>query len=154
MCLVYFIFYFFFISEKNSCIFWSKPCTPWSDATFCHVLPGLHCLQMSLLLDIRHKWLEHMYHKKSKKSEHPKNCRNYPKYWTSWLYHWVLCAKDVNGIADSVDPDQTAPRAVWSGSALSAQACLSENLGSLHRRTSYSATQPLSMSGLLNKTVT
>ena len=31
-----------------------------------------------------------------------------------------------------VDPDQTAPLgAVWSGSALFAQACLSENLGSL-----------------------
>ena len=31
-----------------------------------------------------------------------------------------------------VDPDQTAPLgAVWSGSAMFAQACLSENLGSL-----------------------
>ena len=35
-------------------------------------------------------------------------------------------------MANSVDPDQTAPRgAVWSGSALFAQAYLSENLGSL-----------------------
>ena len=40
--------------------------------------------------------------------------------------------KDAEGIANSVDPDQTAPLgAVWSGSALFAQACLSENLGSL-----------------------
>ena len=40
--------------------------------------------------------------------------------------------KDVAGIANSVDPDQTAPlRAVWSGSALFAQTYLSENLGSL-----------------------
>ena len=32
----------------------------------------------------------------------------------------------------SVDPDQTAPLgAVWSGSALFAQTCLSENLGTL-----------------------
>ena len=42
--------------------------------------------------------------------------------------------KDVEGIAKIVDPDQTAPLgagAVWSGSALFAQTCLSENLGSL-----------------------
>ena len=35
-------------------------------------------------------------------------------------------------LVNSVDPDQTAPLgAVWSGSALFAQAYLSENLGSL-----------------------
>ena len=40
--------------------------------------------------------------------------------------------KDVDGIANSVDPDQTASLgAVWSGSAMYAQTCLSENLGSL-----------------------
>ena len=40
-------------------------------------------------------------------------------------------AKDADGMANSVDPDQTAPLgAVWSGSTLFAQACLSENLGS------------------------
>ena len=40
--------------------------------------------------------------------------------------------KDATGIANSVNPDQTAPLgAVWSGSALSAQTCLSEDLGSL-----------------------
>ena len=40
--------------------------------------------------------------------------------------------KDAEGIANSLDPDQTAPvGAVWSGSALFAQAYLSENLGSL-----------------------
>ena len=35
--------------------------------------------------------------------------------------------KDAEGIANSVDPDQTAPEG--SGSALFAQACPSENLG-------------------------
>ena len=41
--------------------------------------------------------------------------------------------KDAAGIANSVDPDQTAPplRAVWSGSALFAQTCLSENFVTL-----------------------
>ena len=39
---------------------------------------------------------------------------------------------DADGMANNVDPDQTAPvGAVWSGSALFAQAYLSENLGSL-----------------------
>ena len=39
---------------------------------------------------------------------------------------------DADGMANSVDPDQTAlVGAVWSGSALFAQAYLSENLGLL-----------------------
>ena len=43
-------------------------------------------------------------------------------------------SKDADAIANSVDPDQTAPLgAVWSGSALFAQIYLSENLGSLIR---------------------
>ena len=43
-----------------------------------------------------------------------------------------MCPKDADRIANSVDPDQTAPiGAVWSGSALFAQTCMSENLGSL-----------------------
>ena len=40
--------------------------------------------------------------------------------------------KAVDGMADSVDPDQIAPLgAVWSESTLFAKTCLSENLGSL-----------------------
>ena len=40
--------------------------------------------------------------------------------------------KGAAGIANSVDPDQTAPvGAVWSGYALFAQTCLSKNLGTL-----------------------
>ena len=43
-----------------------------------------------------------------------------------------MSPNDTDGMANSVDPDQTAPLgAVWSGSALFAQAYLSENLGSL-----------------------
>ena len=43
-----------------------------------------------------------------------------------------MSPKDVDGMANSVDPDQTAPLgAVWSGSALFAKAYLSKNLGSL-----------------------
>ena len=43
-----------------------------------------------------------------------------------------MSPNDADGMANSVDPDQTAPLgAVWSGSALFAQAYLSEKLGSL-----------------------
>ena len=45
-----------------------------------------------------------------------------------------MSPKDADGMASSVDPDQTAPLgagAVWSGSTLFTQAYLSENLESL-----------------------
>ena len=43
-----------------------------------------------------------------------------------------MLLKDADGIANSVEPDQTAPLgAVWSGSALFAHAYLSKYLGSL-----------------------
>ena len=43
-----------------------------------------------------------------------------------------MILKDADGIANSVDPDQTASLgAVWSGSTLFVQAYLSKNLGSL-----------------------
>ena len=54
-----------------------------------------------------------------------------------WLYHRAKSPKDADRMANSVVPDQTAPRsdqglgAVWSASTLIAQAYLSENLGSL-----------------------
>ena len=49
-----------------------------------------------------------------------------------WLYHRVMSPNNEDGMENSVDSDQTAPlEAVWSGSALFAQICLSENLGSL-----------------------
>ena len=37
-----------------------------------------------------------------------------------------MSPKDADGMANSVDPDQTAPLAVWSGSTLFAQAYLSK----------------------------
>ena len=57
---------------------------------------------------------------------------NHSKIWTMWLYNRVMSPNDADGMANSEDPDQTASLgAVWSGSALFAQAYLSENLGSL-----------------------
>ena len=42
-----------------------------------------------------------------------------------------MSPNDADWMANSVDPDQTALGAVWSGSALFTQAYQSENLGSL-----------------------
>ena len=44
----------------------------------------------------------------------------------------MMRPNDANRMANSIVPDQTAPlEAVWSGSTMFAQACLSKNLGSL-----------------------
>ena len=53
-------------------------------------------------------------------------CCNLPKRRTKRPNLKVFCQNDANGTANSSDPDQTR-----SGSALFAQTCLSENLGSL-----------------------
>ena len=45
-------------------------------------------------------------------------CCNHSKIWTMWLYHRVMSPNNADGMANSVDPVQTAPRAIWSGSAL------------------------------------
>ena len=60
-------------------------------------------------------------------------CCYHSNIWTMWLYQRVMSPNDADGMANSVDPDQTAPPLgpVWSGSALFAQAYLSQNLGSL-----------------------
>ena len=68
------------------------------------------------------------YCKFPKYSDTQKICCNLSKIWTMWLYHRLISPNDADGMANSVDPDQTSPLgAVWSGSALFAQAYLSEN---------------------------
>ena len=48
------------------------------------------------------------------------------------FYYREVGPKHADGMANSVDPDQTPPLGkVWSESTLFAQTCLSENLGSL-----------------------
>ena len=72
------------------------------------------------------------YRKFPKYSDTQNICCDHSKIWTMWLYHRVMSPNDADGMANSVDPDQTAPLgAVWSGSALFALAYMSENLGSL-----------------------
>ena len=62
-------------------------------------------------------------------SDARKLCCNLPKLQTKRPNRMVFCLKDASAIANSEDPDQTAP--TGSGSALFAQTNLSENLGSL-----------------------
>ena len=61
----------------------------------------------------------------------PTKCCNYLKTSIMWIYHRVMHPKDTAGMANSVDPAQTAPLAVRSGCTLFAKTCLSRNLGSL-----------------------
>ena len=73
-----------------------------------------------------------IYCKVPKFSEARKLSCNLPKMKTKSPNLRVFCQKDANGIANSEDPDQTAPLgAVSSWSALFAWTYLSENLGSL-----------------------
>ena len=61
----------------------------------------------------------------------PENCCNLPKIQEKRPNLCIFCQKNVNGIANSGDPDQTVPLgAVLSGSALFAKTYLSENFGS------------------------
>ena len=68
------------------------------------------------------------YRKVPKFSEAKQLCCNLPTIQTKRPNLRVFREKDANGIANSEDPDQTAPT---SGSALFAQTYQSENLGSL-----------------------
>ena len=72
---------------------------------------------------------------KIKQIHTPKNLlySYHTKIWRRWLYHRVLHPKDAKGLANSIDPDQTSPLgavwgAVWYGSILFAQICLSKKL--------------------------
>ena len=79
-----------------------------------------------------HNEAQSEYHKYPKLSDTRKNDCNYPKIGTVTFYYRAMGPNDADGMANSVDPDQTAPLgAVWSGSTLIAQTCLSESLGSL-----------------------
>ena len=49
-----------------------------------------------------------------------------------WIFYREMRPNNADGMANSVDPDQTAPLgAVWFGSTQFAQTCLSENLGNI-----------------------
>ena len=79
------------------------------------------------------QWLEHWwliyygYRKNSKIWDTSNNCHNRPKNRKVWCNIALMHPKDADGMANSVDPDQTASsEAVWSWSALFAETYLSQ----------------------------
>ena len=91
-----------------------------------------------------YKWASSWDNRKFPKySDTQKFCCNHSKIWTTcmWLYHRVMSPNDADGMANSVDHDQTCFSAVWSGSTLFAQTCLSENLGKLRYGTYHIGSQ-------------
>ena len=67
------------------------------------------------------------YRKNSKIWDTSNNCHNCPKNRKFWCNIALLDPKDADGMANSVDPDQTASsEAVWSWSALFAETYLSQ----------------------------
>ena len=124
-----------------------------TQSSACNIgLMSWHCytdVSSATLVNVRHDLLSSRLAKCGKYWEFPWNtgngycndpkfsdtqniCCNHSKVWTMWLYHTLMSPNDADGMANSIDHDQTAPLgAVWSGSALFAQAYLSENLGSL-----------------------
>ena len=63
--------------------------------------------------DSSDRWLSlsagSVYRKFPKYSDTPKNRCNRSKIWTMWLCHRVMSPNDADRMANSVDPDQTAP---------------------------------------------
>ena len=49
------------------------------------------------------------YRKNPKNSDIRNICCNHPEMLTMRLYHRLMLLRDADGIANSVDPDQTAP---------------------------------------------
>ena len=93
-----------------------KQCRPWSDCSsrssltwVCTVFPGLSVQKLRIITVslIPTQYLLH--HNNCKNSNTRKNCFNYPKIGTVSLYHRVVGSKDADEMANSVDPDQTAP---------------------------------------------
>ena len=106
----------------NSSLLW-RPCS------YIHRLLEL---QWNMFDETPESRLKQQPNKFPKYSDTQKMCCNHSKIWTMSLYHRVMSPNDTDGMANRVDPDQTAPLgAVWARSTLFAQAYLSENLGSL-----------------------
>ena len=72
-------------------------------------------------------YLQTIYRKNLKISDTWKSCCYHPKIGIVSFYNRVMSPKDADRMANSVDPDQTAPV----GSTLFAQTHLSEYLGTL-----------------------
>ena len=83
------------------------------------------CQSMDQQLKLLHQY--NIYPKNSKIWDTSNNCHNCPKNRKVWCNIALMHPKDADGVANSVDPDQTASsEAVWSWSALFAETYLSQ----------------------------
>ena len=114
-------------AQTDQSLRWSHTSFYW----FCHEAAQMcfiyqEFFSLSTITSVKN-WCR-IYRKNPKISDTLKICCNHPRSWTRWLFLKVMHPKDAARIANSVDPDQIVPLgAVWSGSALFAQTCLSEN---------------------------
>ena len=79
---------------------------------FCRLMLCFSGDQMQLIEDTFRNSQQSEYHNNPKNWDIRKNYFNHPKIWTRWLYppyYRVMHFKDADRIANSVDPDQTAP---------------------------------------------
>ena len=116
-------------------VWWeSSLCTQWvaKDPGFLHADSEDWSDWVDAQAHLRLRWAHHFVGfvmRRLKYSDALKNCWTYPKIWSTsfFSFHRVMCPKDADGKANSIDPDPTAVGVVWSGSALLAQTYLSEN---------------------------
>ena len=71
--------------------------------------PVTICILSRRLNRVMLNFLPLVYCKFPKYSDTQKVCCSHSKIWTMWLYHRVMSPNDADGMANSVDPDQTAP---------------------------------------------
>ena len=82
---------------------------------------------MDRLAEVEFNWSHYIYSKNSKIWDTSNNCHNCPKNRKVWCNIALMHPKDADGMANSVDPDQTASsEAVWFWSALFAETYLSQ----------------------------
>ena len=76
---------------------------------FCDSYINFMCLiyLFFLLFCVKNTNFVKYYRKFPKYFDTQKICCNHSKIWTMWLYHRVMSPNDADGMANSVDPDQT-----------------------------------------------
>ena len=70
--------------------------------------------QVSMIVKISKihwNWLGSNYQTPKNRTTLKKYCK-YPKIWTMWLCHTVMCPKDADKTGNSVGPDQTNPESI------------------------------------------
>ena len=72
------------------------------------VCPDLY-VQILRIIMVHYTVRSDKYHKFPKYLDTQKICCNHSKIWNMWLYNSVMSPNDADGMANSVDPDQTAP---------------------------------------------